>query len=85
MHVSVLVFFFWQSHFFNEYAMDGVSEEHNEIFLELIPDNLVRSLKTAQNAKSVKIKLTKKHVPCLTLEVELVRLNIILSALASIE
>lgn len=80
-----LFFFFWQSHFFNEYAMDGVSEEHNEIFLELIPDNLVRSLKTAQNAKSVKIKLTKKHVPCLTLEVELVRLNIILSALASIE
>ena len=53
--------------------MDGVSEEHNEIFLELLPENLVRSLKAAQNAKSVKMKLTKKHTPCLTLEVELVR------------
>lgn len=53
--------------------MEGLSDEHNEIYLELSPDNLLRTLKTAQNAKSVKIKLTKKHAPCLTLEVELVR------------
>lgn len=52
--------------------MDGLSEEHNEIYLELVPENLVKCLKSAQNAKSVKIKLTKKHLPCLTLEVELV-------------
>ena len=64
-----------QDHFFSEYAMDGVSAEANEIFLEVIPENLVRSLKSAQNAKSVKIKLTKKHTPCLTFEIELVRSN----------
>lgn len=52
--------------------MDGVSPEANEIYLEITPDLLVRTLKTAQSAKSVKIKLTKKHSPCLTLEIELV-------------
>ncbi|KAK2154553.1 hypothetical protein LSH36_265g01028 [Paralvinella palmiformis] len=59
-----------QGHFFNEYNMEGVNEEANEIFLELPPENLVRAMKTAQSAKSVKIKLTKKHSPCLTFEVE---------------
>lgn len=52
--------------------MDGLSEENNEIFLELNPEAMVRALKSATAAKSVKIKLTKKHVPCITLEVELV-------------
>ena len=61
-----------QGHFFHEYAMDGVSAEYNEIYLELTPDNIVKSLKSAQSAKSVKIKLTKKQRPCLTLEIELV-------------
>ena len=64
--------FCFQSHFFNEYNMDGVSQDANEIYLELMPDSLLRSLKTAQNAKSVKMKLTKKQTPCLTLEVEMV-------------
>ena len=54
--------------------MEGVSvSEANEIYLETIPDNLVRCLRCAQNAKSIKIKLTKKQSPCLTFEVELVR------------
>ncbi|XP_013379914.1 checkpoint protein HUS1 isoform X2 [Lingula anatina] len=61
-----------QTNFFSEYAMDGLSEDYNEIFLEVVPDNMVKCLKTAQTAKSVKIKLTKKHSPCLTFEVELV-------------
>ena len=52
--------------------MDGVSEEFNEIYLELVPESLVKCLKAAQNAKTIKIKLTKKHLPCLTFEVELV-------------
>ena len=65
-----------QSNFFNEYAMDGVSEEANEIYLDLIPDNLMKALRTAQSAKSVKIKLTKKHTPCLTFEVEQVCYNV---------
>ncbi|GFR92541.1 checkpoint protein HUS1-like [Elysia marginata] len=60
-----------QSHFFDEYAMEGVSAESNEIYLEVAPDLLVRSLKTAQSAKWVKVKLTKKNFPCLTIEVDL--------------
>ncbi|XP_064644167.1 checkpoint protein HUS1-like [Lineus longissimus] len=60
-----------QSHFFNEYSMDGVSEEDNEIYLEVCPDSLTRSLKSAQNAKTVKIKLTKRHTSCITFEIEL--------------
>uniref|UniRef100_A0A0B6Z858 Checkpoint protein n=1 Tax=Arion vulgaris TaxID=1028688 RepID=A0A0B6Z858_9EUPU len=60
-----------QSHFFDEYAMEGVSQEDNEIYLEVHPELLLKSLKTAQAAKCVKVKLTKKHVPCLTLEIDL--------------
>lgn len=52
--------------------MEGLSEEFNEIYLEFQADNLATAYKSAQAAKSVKLKLTKKHVPCLTLEVELV-------------
>ena len=65
-----------QGHFFNEFNMEGVNEEHNEIYLELIPENLVRCLKSAQSAKSVKLKLTKKNTPCLTFEVELPSLGV---------
>ncbi|XP_059582870.1 checkpoint protein HUS1 isoform X1 [Alligator mississippiensis] len=57
--------------FFDEFQMEGVAAEHNEIYLELMPENLSRALKTAQNAKTVKIKLTNKHCPCLTVAVEL--------------
>lgn len=52
--------------------MEGLSDEYNEIYLEFQVDNLVTAYRSAQAAKSVKLKLTKKHVPCLTLEVELV-------------
>jgi len=53
--------------------MEGVSvTDANEIYLETVPENFVRCLRSAQNAKSVKIKLTKKQTPCLTYEVELV-------------
>ena len=63
---------FLQAKFFDEFQLEGVSAEANEICLELAPDNLSRALKTAQNAKTVKIKLTKKHCPCLTIAAELV-------------
>ena len=53
--------------------MEGVSSEDNEICLEVSPENLSRALKTVQSAKSVKVKLTKKHCPCLTVAAELVR------------
>lgn len=52
--------------------MEGVAVECNEIYLELAPENLSRALKTAQNAKAVKVKLTNKYCPCLTVAVELV-------------
>ncbi|KAM6278660.1 checkpoint protein HUS1 isoform 3-T3 [Spheniscus humboldti] len=60
-----------QGNFFDEFQMEGVAAEHNEIYLELVPENLSRALKTAQNAKAVKIKLTNKHCPCLRVAVEL--------------
>ncbi|XP_073486727.1 checkpoint protein HUS1 isoform X4 [Aquarana catesbeiana] len=65
-----------QANFFDEYQMEGVSQEQNEIYLELVPENVSRALKTAQNAKAVKIKLTNKHCPCLTVAVELPSLSL---------
>ncbi|KAG8572298.1 hypothetical protein GDO81_012006 [Engystomops pustulosus] len=67
--------FLFQANFFDEYQMEGVSAEQNEIYLELAPENLSRALKTAQNAKAVKIKLTNRHCPCLTVAVELPSLS----------
>uniref|UniRef100_A0AAY4BQI0 Checkpoint protein n=1 Tax=Denticeps clupeoides TaxID=299321 RepID=A0AAY4BQI0_9TELE len=61
--------------FFDEYQMEGLSPEANEICLEVAPENISRALKTAQNAKAVKVKLTKKHCPCLTLSAELPSLS----------
>lgn len=52
--------------------MEGVSAENNAIYLELTSENLSRALKTAQNARALKIKLTNKHFPCLTVSIELV-------------
>ncbi|KAK7092951.1 hypothetical protein V1264_008622 [Littorina saxatilis] len=51
--------------------MQGMSAEANEIYVELCPENLLRALRTAQAARWVKMKLTNKHTPCLTVEVEL--------------
>lgn len=53
--------------------MEGVSEDNNEIYVELAAENLSRALKTAQNARALKVKLTNKHFPCLTVSIELVR------------
>ncbi|KAG9355965.1 hypothetical protein JZ751_000809, partial [Albula glossodonta] len=64
-----------QANFFDEFQLEGVSAEANEIYLEFQPENLSRALRTAQNAKSLKIKLTKKHCPCLTLAAELPSLS----------
>lgn len=61
-----------QVNFFDEYQMEGVSSDANEICLEVTAENLSRALKTVQNSKVVKVKLTKKHCPCLTVAAELV-------------
>ena len=64
-----------QDHFFNEFAMDGLSQENDEIYLQVQPENLLKSLKMAEkSAKWIKIKLTKKGTPCLTFEIDLVQL-----------
>ncbi|KAM9231256.1 checkpoint protein HUS1 isoform 2-T2 [Leptosomus discolor] len=64
-----------EENFFDEFQMEGVAAEHNEIYLELVPENLSRALKTAQSAKALKIKLTNKHCPCLRVAVELPSLS----------
>nr|XP_020481080.1 checkpoint protein HUS1 isoform X1 [Monopterus albus] len=64
-----------QANFFDEYQMEGMNPEDNEICLEVAPENMSRALKTVQNAKVVKVKLTKKHCPCLTIVAELPTLS----------
>ncbi|XP_045479821.1 checkpoint protein HUS1 isoform X2 [Harmonia axyridis] len=59
--------------YFKEYNVVGVSEEYNEIYLEFSTALLARSVSVLkQNVKNLKIKLTNKEFPCLTLEMELV-------------
>lgn len=66
-----------QSHYFTEYTMNGVSEEQNEIYLDLDAVMFARSVGSLRMiAKSVKIKLTNKRQPCLTIEIELPSLNV---------
>jgi len=65
-----------QENYFNEYNIEGVSPDQNEIYLELVPEKLAKTLNGLKSstapAKSLKMKLTKKNsVPCLTFEVEL--------------
>ena len=46
------------------------------LFTYLLSENVTKTLsalKVSTNAKSVKIKLTKKLSPCLTFEIDLVR------------
>ncbi|KAG6451027.1 hypothetical protein O3G_MSEX006893 [Manduca sexta] len=57
--------------FFSEYQMVGLDDEHKDIYLGLSSGNLSRSLVTLKTAKSLKMKLTKKQCPCLTLEIEM--------------
>lgn len=64
-----------QVNFFDEYQMEGVTSEDNEICLEVAPESLARALKTLQNSRALKIKLTKKHWPCLTLTADLPSLS----------
>lgn len=53
--------------------MAGISEENHEIYLSFTPVMLTKSLTSVKlGAKSLKMKLTSKQVPCLTLEIEMV-------------
>lgn len=57
--------------FFSEYQIVGIDEENRDIYLTVNSANLARSLVTLKSAKSLKMKLTKKQCPCLTLEIEM--------------
>ncbi|XP_028631510.1 checkpoint protein HUS1B [Grammomys surdaster] len=56
---------------FQHFCMEGVSQEFNEIYLELMSEHLARAVKNAGNASSLKLQLTNKLRPCLTVVVEL--------------
>ncbi|KAJ8924418.1 hypothetical protein NQ315_007214 [Exocentrus adspersus] len=58
--------------YFKEYNFVGVTEQHNEIYIEFSTVLFARSLGILkQDVKSFKIKLTNKDSPCLTVEIEL--------------
>jgi len=59
---------------FNEFCLEGVSEEANEIYLDFSPSKLYKTLNSLKstNVRGLKMKLTKKNGnPCLTFEVDL--------------
>lgn len=59
--------------FFDDYIMDGLSPLANEIYIEIMFEEFVRALKPAQSARSLKLRLIKKHNnPCLSIETEVV-------------
>ncbi|XP_045762958.1 checkpoint protein HUS1 [Maniola jurtina] len=60
-----------QAIFFSEYQMIGIDEEHKDIYLGITSANLAKSLVTLKSAKTLKMKLTKKQCPCLTLEIDM--------------
>lgn len=64
-----------QENFFDEFQMEGVSPEENQICLEVAPESLSRALRTVQNSRALKVKLTRKHCPCLTFSAELPSLS----------
>ena len=48
--------------------MEG-KDDRNEVYLELSVEQLARALKSSLGAQVVKLKLTKRHGACLTVEV----------------
>ncbi|KAL0860461.1 hypothetical protein ABMA27_009842 [Loxostege sticticalis] len=62
--------------FFSEYQMVGLDDDHKDIYLGFGAANLARSLVTLKSAKSLKMKLTKKQCPCLTLEIEMISIEL---------
>lgn len=56
---------------FRRFCMEGVSEELDWIVLELASEHLSQALRSAAGARSVKLQLTNKVRPCLSVTVEL--------------
>lgn len=62
---------------FSQYTMSGVDEEHNKIILSINPNHLATALSPVKETVFLmKIKLTKKDFPCLTVEIEVVSFKI---------
>lgn len=61
----------FQTNFCSGYEFVGHGEK-NEIFLEVAMDSFSHALKSAHNAKVLRIKLTQKATACLTLDILLV-------------
>lgn len=57
-----------QENLFDEYRLEG-KDERNEIYLEVVMEQLSRALKSSLSATVVKVKLTKKLGACLTVEI----------------
>jgi len=64
-----------QSHFFSEYNMEGVTRDDPDIYIELEPDRLAKTLgalRSSNTVRGLKIKLTRKHeTPHLSFDIEL--------------
>ncbi|XP_050644776.1 checkpoint protein HUS1B [Macaca thibetana thibetana] len=56
---------------FQQFHMEGVSEELDEIHLELTAEHLSRAARSAAGASSLKLQLTHRRRPCLTVAVAL--------------
>lgn len=63
-----------QQNLFDEYRIEG-KNERNEIYLEVVMEQLSRALKSSLNATVVKLKLTKKQGACFTVEITQVCLH----------
>jgi len=63
-----------QDCYFNEYNIEGVSADQNEIYLQFVPDKMAKALTSLRtcNPRSVKIKLVRKNSgPNLTFDVDI--------------
>lgn len=61
------------ANFFEQFSMDGVDEKLNEIWLTFSPEQLSNALNIFKySIKSIKMKLTKKQFPCLSIDIEVV-------------
>jgi HUS1 checkpoint protein len=56
---------------FDVSVIEGRSADENFIFVELQPESLLRALKSTNNVKTLRIKLTKRQTPCFTVELDL--------------
>lgn len=57
---------------FSTFAMEGVDQKNNEIWLNFYPEQIATALNTFKNfVKVIKIKLTKKQFPCLSIDIEM--------------